>query len=579
MYVNGSNLQFRVLDPVSGPLLTGHIDVHTDSPSGGSISPNARSKHSELLNIAANDGLGGNVDGHVHHYDSTNNAHYVDLFRLEPRRGKAGAYALVDGAVEGDLNRLYDVLQTDADGNAEGTTASEVYAYSDPATTTPLSPTDKFIVVVANGDLSPGAELQIGCRTWDAFEYENMMTAQLETATPTAPLDLDDTVNAAKYASVADHDTAGYTASGNLVFTLADIVGGNADPVINADGPVKHPCPTNSLFPTIRVNFTTREVLDGSIHGTRAQCVLGLHDYKDPVDFWDDQVMCWAPDHIYGESVDCTTLGIAAPTAGYIKDPVDNLHVTESLAGTGYRWRNGALTIQLLPVNADGTAAYELQPKTTLPVNKGKRVGGTHARAYNESGGTISNYVKDADDLALTDIHESGMLYESSIYWHFGEFAQEVQKSASSSVNCYGHSNWGSSYTQESRGITFGQYKALWDGITPTVLAQYDAAVLALEAALAGGDETVIAAAAVALKTLLNSDADLKKYHRFRDYGPGNIARHKLRDIDKDGGGGDGGNSTIDGLPAFVTDLEGLDTDTVGSNFKPGRRTWLDLLH
>ncbi len=113
----------------------------------------------------------------------------------------------VDGkclaAVEGELNRAYDTLQTDANGNPEAGMASKVYALGG---STPFDSNQKFIVVLANADRSNGGILQIGCRTWPVVAYQDMITSQLESGT--APSALVDTVN-----------------GGGLVFTLAGIYG------------------------------------------------------------------------------------------------------------------------------------------------------------------------------------------------------------------------------------------------------------------------------------------------------------------------------------------------------------------
>jgi hypothetical protein len=594
MYINGLRLPIPIITPDEGPFLTGHIDVHTDSPNtymnlGGNIAPNNRNKHSELYNIQTSDGLGRGVDGHFHEYDTVNNVHYVDLFELEPRRGLPSAAAVfsekpcgtaenekelevsstdLEGnpltgcleLVEGELNRAYDTLQTDADGNPDAK-ESEVYELTTTGPLTPLDKDQKFIVVVANGDLSPAAKLQIGCRVWDIVDYENMMTDQLEglVETAKAPVDLEDRV----------HGITG-AGTGTLVFSLDEIESGAADSAT---------CPDDSPNPTIRVHFTTRDILDGAIHGTRSQCVLGLHDYHDPVDYWDDEVLCWAPKYNDGETVSCD--GITDPGAAYIEDPADNLHITEVQvnAHSGFRWRNGALTIQLLRVNEFTNAAeYTLQDPGFLPTdNKSVRYGGTYAQAF--TGVNVVGGDRYPDPLAKGP-NESGLLYESSMYWHFGDLADDIQRGPPASIPCYGDPDWGSAFTQETRGLTLGQYQDLYKDIAPEVLAAYDKAILALEAALNGDDEAAIQAALLILADLLQ-DPDLAYYHKYRDYAPGNIPEQHLRDIDKDRvpppGGGDSSSSSDDGIPVEVVDLEDLDTETVGPNFDAGRRTWIDL--
>jgi hypothetical protein len=166
------------------------------------------------------------------------------------------------------------------------------------------------------------------------------------------------------------------------------------------------------------------------------------------------------------------------------------------------------------------------------------------------------------------------------MYWHFGDFADEVQRAAPASIPCYGDPNWAGAFVQETRGLTLGQYQALYQDIDADLLALYDAARLALEAALAGDDENAIEAALLELAELL-TDPDLAYYDRFRDYAPGNVPEQHLREIDKDRvpppDGDDGGSSSDDGIPVDVTDLEDLDTEVIGPNYDAGRRTWIDL--
>jgi hypothetical protein len=588
MYINGLRLPLPILPPLIGPFLTGHIDVHTDSPNsnpviGGSIAANARSKHSELYNVETSDGLGHGADGHFHAYDTANNIHHVDLFELEPRRGlpsadpvKTGSGSCdtttenekeveVDGiclqALEGELNRAYDTLKTDADGNPEGSMASEVNEYTK---TTPLPEDDQFIVVVANADLTPAASLQIGCRTWDIVEYQDMITRQLEAGTLPANLrdcPIDGECPSSKHALDTD----------DLIFTLDEIQSGSVDSAT---------CPDRSPKPTLRVRFTTRDILDGAIHGTRSQCVLGLHDPREPVDYWDDEVLCWAADHLghnpgYG-AANCS--GITEPGAGYIRDPAQKLHITKlpAVEGTGYRWRNGALTLQLLSVDS----GYTLQPDSDLPTKGSKRFGGTYAKAF-----TVAK-VKGVDSYTDSEgANESGLLYEATMYWHYGDLADEIQRGAPASIPCYGDPSWGSAFVQETRGLTLGQYQDLYKSIDPTILTAYDKAVLALEQALNDGIEADIQAALLTLAGLLAQTGadydDLRAYHRFRDYAPGNIPEQHLRDLDRDqlppDDDDDDGDSSDDGIPVDVVDLEDLDTETVGPNFEAGRRTWTDL--
>jgi hypothetical protein len=412
--------------------------------------------------------------------------------------------------------------------------------------------------------LSPAAELQIGCRTWNATEYQDMITYQLEDLGRT-PSQLQDT----------------YHGNASLIFTAADIVAGNTDNLT---------CPDYRPDPTLSITFSNTDILQGGIHGTRSQCVLGLHDYHDPVDYYDPEVLCYAPKHLYGETVDCSgytnPIGnpLRDPGTSYIKDPALNLHITQipDAGTTGYRWRNGALTVQLLKVNNSTNAAeYTLQNPDFLPTRNAKRFGGTYAQAF-----TVVK-ITGKDAITLTEgANESGLLHETTAYWHLGDLSDAVQRGAPSSVPCYGDPNWNGVWSQETRGLTEGQYEALYANIDADVLAAYDEAVLALRAALAGGDETAINQALLELGKLLDGNDKLAAYDRYRDYAPGVIPEQNLREIDQnladDPNDPDDDPSVYDGTPAQVDDLTtgsgtSLNRDILGPNFAIGRRTWIDL--
>ena len=576
IFINGLRMPLPIIQQTAGPLLAGHLDVETDSPSGGSIAPNSISKHSEGYNIETYDGLGRGIDGHFHDYDTSNNVTYVDIFQLEPRRGKPSANPVYEGSapcdttttnaktidvdgeclqvLEGELNRAYNTL---SDSVAEASFESEVFALD---TDTPMGKDQKFIVVLANADLTPAADLQIGCRTWNAQEYQDMITPQLEAGI--TPSELKDTY----------HDNK------TLLFTADDIV----DP--NSDQNKGFLCPEDSPDPTLRIKFATTDILQAGIHGTRSQCVLGLHDYREPIDYWDTEVLCYAQG---GTDAYCDSLTnpvgnpLRKPPAGYIKDPAASLHITELLSqeGNGYRWRNGALTVQLL--NAESDTAYTLQDPSLLPKKGNKRFGGTIAQAFELTGSGIN-----VRPTPLVDAKQSGLLHETTMYWHLGDLSDGIQRGEPASVPCYGDPSWPSVWTQETRGLTLGQYLALYEDIDASVLAAYDAAVLALEDALLGDDETAINQALLELGKLLDANSDLAVYDRYRDYAPGNIPEQQLREIDQDRiPDPDEPNenpSTEDGTPAEVDDLTtgtgtALNRDILGPNFAIGRRTWIDL--
>jgi hypothetical protein len=668
MYINGILLPVPQI-PVTGPILSGHIDVQTDSPrsgQGGEIAPNHVSKHSEGYNVTTSDGLGRGVDGHVHKYDTIHGVDYVDLFELEPRRGLASLGASVastapdasgncpdaenekrilvpltdpDGkdvsrcieAIEGELNRAYDTYTPVEPINTDGVLscptgsvavldddavtvigcteayASETYRLSRPVEpidtdgvlscptgsvavldgdtgtvigctegdiSLPIDPDQKFIVTLANADLSFAGTLQIGCRTWNVLEYQDMVTTELERETLAPGDDLPD-----------------FFHGNNLVLTLADI--------ITETGCVENVAAGTSDHPTLRVGFGQRSILDEGVHGTRAQCVLGLHDYRDPVDYQDANVLCYA-ENALDDTIPANCPGLTKPPAGYIKDPADGLHVTEvrSEEGSGFRWRNGALVVQLLAVSgADGDEKVEftLQPPKgsgslqNLPVKSKRRFGGTHAYAYKlvKSGSETMVYTKDpSTDVDYKGPNESGLLYEASMFWHYSELADNLRTADPASTPCYGDPNWKGRVSQEHGGLTFGEYQALTNPlveqckITPEgqecPLDAFARLLVEIDDAL---DEDARNQALLELADLLATYPLLAEYAKYREYAPGHIPEQKLLDIDKNLADSDGGDnsSSEDGTPADVTAIETIDLESLGPNSALGRRNWIDL--
>ena len=591
MFINGIILPLPPLPPPTGPFLNGHIDVETDGPNsglllGGSVAPNSVSKHSEGYNVTTSDGLGGGVDGHVHEYDTIHGVYWVDLFQLEPRRGMANLEAVVTDspcdtttnnkqiavgtgkcidAVEGELNRAYDTLKTDANGVAEATMQSEIYALGG---TTPLDPDQKFIVVLANADRSNDGILQIGCRTWPVVAYENMITSQLESGK--TPSLLADTVN-----------------GGGLVFTLAGIYGDST-----------HTCPSAadaktkglSTTPTLRIGFAlgNQSILKAGIHATRSSCVLGLHDYRDKICYTDRATLTQAETAVAAlkgglPPVTYTNCGgvdpKSTPPNDYLRDPAKNLHITELLSkeGTGYRWRNGALTVQLLKVNNSTNAAeYVLQDPSTLPT-KGTRFGGTFAKAFTVA--KVQGKTVITADNTSKGPNQSGLLYELTLFWHYSALVDELRNADPASTPCYGDPNYAGKVNIELGGLTYGEYKALTDPVLG-LIDQYAAALQALQAAQAQQDETAINQALLDLGQLLKDNPDLAKYDKYRDYAPGHIPENKLLGIDKCqvdcGDDNNNDSSDLDRGPNPTGDAAG-NQDSKGPNYSYGRRNWVDI--
>jgi hypothetical protein len=635
MYINGLILQIPLL-PKPGPLLNGHIEVQTDSPASGEIAANAVLKHSEGYNIESNDGLAGGIDGHVHEYDTIHGVDHVDLFELEPRRGLGNLAAsststpgptcsdaenekqiLVDGrcieAVEGELNRAYDTytpidhigVDTDtgdlicADGDIEvfdddsglvvgcrEAPVSEVMALGSGS---PLADNEEFIVVLANADLSFAGTLQIGCRVWPVVEYQDKVTEILESPT--------------------GGGVSALSAEG-LVFTLDGILNDSGTcPRVGDDGELGNKgdaIDATTLIskglsskPTLRVGFGRRAILDEGVHGTRAQCVLGLHDYRDPVCYSDEAVLKEAgtttvvmdSDGSY-PAMTCSAGIPATPPDGYVKNPARSLHVTgvPPEVGSGFRWRNGALTLQLLD-----TDTFVLQEPNTLPQSKrgNRRIGGTFAKAFRLK--TIGKG-KDAVDIPdpyteegvpVKDANESGLLYEATMYWHYSSLADELRTADPASTPCYGDPSWKSRVNIELGGLTLGEYKALTDPLlaecenTPEgEECPLDAFVRLLGLIEAAENEDELSALLMELNDLL-SDATNDKlalYAKYRDYAPGHIPEQHLLPWDVDSNDPKRKKSGLDAVPAKVISIETIDLETKGPRTREGYFIWTDIM-
>jgi hypothetical protein len=618
MYVNGVILPLPTIEG-PGPILGGHIDVETDSPTDGVIAKNSVSKHSEIYMVKTNDGLGSAVDGHVHDYDGMHGVNHVDLFELEPRRGKANLIATLGSdpvdnecsnergsmeikvtttdasgaetitcieAVEGELNRAYDTLHTDADGGSDplmgtdetGTPTaihqSEVHSLNAVTDFSAAVPNKSFIVTLANADLSNAGILQIGCRTWNVVDYQNMITEKLQDGRTTTAGLVDD-------------------AGGSLVFTLAGIM---AEDPANCPGGAnstisEEEATANSLSPTptIRIGFGQRAIIDGGVHATRSQCVLGLHDYNDKVCYTDKAVLTAAESKIasskpYSTYSSCG--GLPAPgadflgvPADYLRDPADNLHITEapSSEGSGYRWRNGALTLQL--IDAGINPATELQDPATQVSGAG-----TIAKAFRLSGSGSKKTVVATD--AEKGAAESGMLYEANIFWHYNALvdalrnADPVNNSRPPEGGCYGGPGYNGKTTIDVGGTNPAETRKLFDDLQdeceqladsdPDATCRLDRFV-ELRAIIENAEtEDDLNQALLELANMLEDDTtgDLTKLNELWDYIP----------EDEKPGCSDCGPTSTDKIPAKVKEFEAFVPEHTSPGLANGQLNWIDIM-
>ncbi len=445
-------------------------------------------------------------------------------------------------------------------------------------------PEKHFIITLANADRSTGGIMQIGCRTWPVVDYQNMVTRQLyDGRTSTEGL--------------VDQNGV------SLVLTLHDIMSedpsycpGGANSSIGREVAIARGL---SPVPTIRVGFGARSILDGGIHPTRAQCVLGLHDPDDAVCFSDQAVLSNAetvlaagtPDPSYSYA-SCVNMNInEPPPAGYIRDPARQLHITESMRSenAGFRWRNGALTVQLLDAEIDPTT--DLQPAATMV-----RGAGTHAKAYSVTYVGRTPVIAATEDQESGEFDESGLLYEAAIFWHYSALVDDLRNSDPDSSStpkdapCYGGGAYSGRTVIDEGGLTLGEYQALTNPLVEEceALAESDPEATCdlnrffqlLELIDTAESESDLNQFLLQLAALLDGNAALKAYAEKRDYIGDKIPEQNKLEGDKSQGDDDDlQNDPGDGTPAQVTTIETIDLEARGPNFVFGRRNWIDIKH
>lgn len=537
--VDGVYINALQLPPELQPqqAVQGQLDVTTDSPLGPTWAPVPEpAKQPFALRefpqasgptkpFVTTDGLGHRVDGHSFGYNKVHGVDYVDLIDLEPRRGK---YRLDVGAVYKAADGTYKPITFLDDGVTPRLAERELNRVGEVG----IAGTRKFIVMLTNADLSRENEIQIGCRKWPVYEYQTLMMKHLRSANPMAGL-----------------------AADKLIFTLNEL----ADPALQGCAE-----PTLRITPTERIGKldATLATLPGCVNNT------DLYNGSPPNNYLTRKSEL---------NADGTFKSGKGPIDLYKTAP----HVTRNKEGSGYRWRNGALTVQLLAVKADGTADFTLQD-SGLPTGTGIEGqdlgwGGAYAKGFtiqkvsgkdvivpvNSTPGTIASRVA------------NGMLYELSLFWHWGDMTRFQQQGVGSPVTafCYGASgNVGPSLAYETEWFTPGAYQQLTDGFTPDLQQQY----LALLAQLLSPNEAEVAAAIKALGDMFANDPRIADYHRLRHYVDNSkqLNENHLIDIDRNS---PSNNVTVDGTPAQVIDIERDLLPGLGPNFKPGRRSWMDI--
>jgi hypothetical protein len=533
VYINA--LQMPLRDELATKMANGPLDVMTDSPAGpshGAVWPEPWKRPFDDREFPASsaptkpfvraDGLGHRVDGHSASYNLHHGVDYVDYFDLEPQRDN---WRLDIGSMFKDVDGEYKLI---------GPRKSE--RELNRVTEVGIDPQQRFIVTIANADLSQANEIQIGCRTWPVYEYQTIMMRALR-KTPAAMM--------------ADLEAAG------LIFTLS----GDYNPIRRATG--SQQCPGSNLSRTLRITPTARVGALDATMATLPGCVTNAHMYQGS-----------------GPSIHLTRKTALKADGDFVdgRGPADlyadNPHATRSVEGTGYRWRNGALTIQLLAVNPDNTPAFTLQPEAELPRGRGiegqdRGWGGAYAMAFTLSGGTVVPVNSGTPPLMT-----NGMLYEGSQFWHWGDMTRFQQQGVGSSVTafCYGASgNVAPSLMFETEWFTPGAYAQLTAGFTEAMQVEY----ANLLAQLQSSDPAVVEAALIALAEMFAANPNLAEYHRLRYYVPNSSQLQESHLIAIDRSNQD--DPSVDGTPADIVDIERDLLPSLGPNYQLGRRSWIDL--
>lgn len=500
----------------------GDMDVTTDSPAGPMVnphdaghpryslygtdypdpsSPNSPPARGPMNMHLGADGLGGTVDGHHRAYDKVHGVNYVDFLDIEPRARRS--------QLRLDAGTLYETL--DADGNVQREPFTAIRELNQPLETpwgnALLGGDQKFIVVLSNADLSQGTELTIGCRTWNSFDYQEMITTQLKAGTPPGAL----------------RDENG----GSLVFSMAGI--------------------QNEVCaePRLRITVTGRVGAEDVLHGTLPGCVNNTHGYD-----------------------------------GLPKLPDTHPHITpnQEQQASGYRWRNGALTMQLLAVKADGSADYVVQT-TNLPVgNRTIGNGGIFAAAFDVT-------KVQGKDVITPLAGPNGLLYEASVFWNFGDMWEFQQ--AGQPIQCYGTSFYNAALTNEIGGLNSAQYDGLVALLrdNQALLDEYKTQIAILLDD--NSTEEAVRLALLRLAAIFDNQSGswgrhqvltLADWHRLRSYAHGDKFKLDLLDIDRELFEPDTGIEVeVDGTPANVQDIELDLLPAAGPNYAPGRRSWIDI--
>lgn len=477
------------------------------------------------------DGLGHRVDGHSFGYNYHHGVDFVDLFDLEPQRDVTTGDPPTTPGWRLDIGAVY--RDTDGEYKLLNDPPRKTHQELNRVTEVSIGPDQKFIVMVTNADLSQSVKIQIGCEYWDVYEYQTMMMGYLRNGI------------------IPDH----------LVYTLS----GADNPIRPTTGSLKclnRDWDNQAMTRTLRLTPLKFQDTDDFL-GTRPGCVNNTDFYEAGGSPTDRRLTRKStqlnPD---GSFADKTAIQLYA----------DSAHVTPNQEGTGWRWRNGALTVQLLAVEDGSNWDFEIQ-NVGLPEGTGIEGvdlgwGGAFAKAFTLDGTTVIP-ITSGDSPPVSAAPVSGMLYELSTFWHWGDMAR-FQQEGTPSAHCYGARQLVSALKFETEQYAAGFYQQLVKDFDEALQKEYLSALQDLQ------DPSLAEAALIRLAEMFENDAKLAIYHRLRSYvsGAKQLQGHpNLILIDRGGLN----LQAEDGTPVDVLDIERDLLPSLGPNYQPGRRSWMDL--
>lgn len=127
------------------------------------------------------------------------------------------------------------------------------------------------------------------------------------------------------------------------------------------------------------------------------------------------------------------------------------------------RWRNGALTIQLIEVGTSPTDLANVVNLVTIQPDD------TNTPVV-ENTGVVAKYVISGGRAQGTSASNPVYLYESTLFWHWkpeqdivGQIQVEIGTGTAASTPCYGETGWAAARAEFQQTLTAAELKALDD--------------------------------------------------------------------------------------------------------------------